>query len=120
MISLLALVSSASATVTPVPIIQKALHPNASFTISPSKWCTGSGYYYPDEQIDFTDRSTSGFYPIVSWYWDFGDGYSSSLQNPVHTYYTQGQKYTVTLKVTNQLGFTSTATKQIVTSYYIN
>lgn len=36
--------------------------------------------------------------PITSWQWDFGDGTSSNLQNPVHTYDTTGG-YEVTLTI---------------------
>ncbi len=49
------------------------------------------------EDIHFTDLSfTSGFGPVVSWAWDFGDGNTSNLQNPVHTYAAMGS-YTVSL-----------------------
>lgn len=30
-------------------------------------------------------------YPIVSYYWDFGDGTTSTVDSPTHTYYTEGQ-----------------------------
>ncbi len=45
----------------------------------------------------FTDGSTG---PVTSYLWDFGDGTTSTLQNPVHTYATQGS-YTVCLTTTN-------------------
>ena len=35
-----------------------------------------------------------------SYYWDFGDGIFSTLQNPTHTYYSVGN-YTITLQVFN-------------------
>lgn len=37
---------------------------------------------------------------INSWLWDFGDGYISTLKNPLHTYSDEGS-YTVSLKVDN-------------------
>ena len=40
---------------------------------------------------------------ITSWLWDFGDGQTSTLQNPSHVYATPGS-YTVTLTVTNSDG----------------
>ncbi|MFT5779880.1 MAG: PKD repeat protein, partial [Crocinitomicaceae bacterium] len=43
---------------------------------------------------DFTNLSTGG----VSWDWDFGDGNSSTAQDPSHTYAANGI-YTVTLTV---------------------
>ncbi len=47
-------------------------------------------------QVAFTDQSTLP----QTWAWDFGDGFTSNAQNPVHTYATYGTK-TVTLTVTN-------------------
>jgi PKD repeat protein len=47
--------------------------------------------------VGFTDNSTQ--YPDM-WQWNFGDGTSSTLQNPSHTYSTPGTK-TVTLIATN-------------------
>ncbi|NIM15079.1 MAG: PKD domain-containing protein, partial [Candidatus Aminicenantes bacterium] len=38
-----------------------------------------------------------------SWSWDFGDGGTSTEQNPTHTYIAMGN-YTVTLTATNQFG----------------
>ena len=54
-------------------------------------------------RVNFTDLSTSPQGSIVSWDWDFGDGATSSLQNPSHTYANTGF-YTVTLKVTSSTG----------------
>lgn len=48
------------------------------------------------QQVTFTDLSTGA----TSWLWNFGDGNTSTLQNPVHTYATLGS-YTVTLTVFN-------------------
>ena len=50
--------------------------------------------------FNFTDQSTfSGGGQVVQWEWDFGDGGSSNVQNPVHTYAAPGDYY-VCLKVT--------------------
>jgi len=51
----------------------------------------------PPLTITFTD--TSSGYP-ASYSWDFGDGGSSTSQNPVHTYASAGT-YSVSLTVTN-------------------
>ena len=63
----------------------------------------------------FTADKTMGFAPLsvqftdtsldlpVSWSWDFGDGGSSTLQNPSHTFISGGQ-FTVTLNAANALG----------------
>ena len=42
---------------------------------------------YKGTTVSFTDASTGS---AVSWSWDFGDGTTSSLQNPTHTYDTAG------------------------------
>ena len=71
--------------------IQKIVHirpPIADFTV-------------PVNCIDkltrsFTDRSRGA----TTWKWDFGDGQTSTTQNPVHTYAQPGN-YTVRLTVTN-------------------
>jgi PKD repeat protein len=36
----------------------------------------------------------------LSWLWDFGDGYTSELQNPLHKFTDEGD-YAVTLTVTD-------------------
>jgi PKD repeat protein len=48
--------------------------------------------------VYFTDMSTVD--NISSWYWDFGNGYMSTVQNPVFTYHEPGL-FTVTLTVTD-------------------
>ncbi len=58
---------------------------NFNFTAA----CSGSA-------VQFTDQSTNGI--ILSWLWDFGDGNSSSVQNPSHIYANAGN-YSVTLDV---------------------
>lgn len=48
----------------------------------------------------FTDLSTGN---PTTWFWDFGDGTSSTSQNPVHTYNDPGS-YDVYLRVENEAG----------------
>ncbi len=50
--------------------------------------------------INFTDQSTNN---PISWFWNFGDGGTSTEQNPSYTYNNVGT-YTVTLTVTNTYG----------------
>jgi gliding motility-associated-like protein len=56
--------------------------------------------------VTFTDSSTSTF-PIVAWSWVFGDGGTSTLQNPTHAYQQIGT-YGVSLTVTDALGCQAT------------
>ena len=60
--------------------------------------------------VSFTDNSVAGSGTITSWLWDFGDGNSSTVQNPVHTY-TAGGSFNVSLIITNSNGCTKTLTK---------
>ncbi|MFN8395263.1 MAG: PKD domain-containing protein [Bacteroidia bacterium] len=60
------------------------------------------------DSVHFTDLTVSTR-PITSWFWDFGDGNTDSVQNPVH-FYTAPGTYTVTLGVVNTLGCTDTIT----------
>ena len=66
-----------------IPIIS-----TAAFSALPRTLCPGD--------VQFGGPSESG----ISWFWDFGDGGSSSLQNPVYNYVTAGN-YNVTLTVSN-------------------
>jgi len=66
-------------------------------TISPDTGCyTG----FQDFAVAFADSSTGD---IQSWDWNFGDGGSSTVQNPVHVYDSPGT-YSVTLEVTSSCG----------------
>ena len=55
-------------------------------------------------RVDFVDRSTGT--GLDSWSWDFGDGATSTLQNPSHTY-AVADSYTVVLEVDGDSGFAS-------------
>ncbi|TAL07416.1 MAG: DNRLRE domain-containing protein [Chloroflexota bacterium] len=67
--------------------------PVASFTASVTTQTAGL-------PISFTDTSTN---TPTSWLWDFGDGTTSTLRNPSHTWTTAGP-YTVSLTATNAVG----------------
>jgi len=77
----------------PVPV-----PPVASFTASPAGGVTPL-------TVQFADRSTG---VITSWAWTFGDGQTSTAQNPSHVYATAGS-YSPSLRVTGPDG-TSSAT----------
>jgi len=60
----------------------------------------------------FTDQSTVGTPGVINtWQWDFGDGGSSTVASPTHTYAADGS-YTVTLEVTTADGCMHISTQQ--------
>jgi YD repeat-containing protein len=59
--------------------------------------------------VTFTDQSTVLDGVIRSWTWNFGDGYTSTLQNPIHQY-SRGSTYDVQLTVHTDT-YTKTVTK---------
>jgi len=90
-----------------VTIIPKPVA-NFSFT---SPTCFG-------QSVQFTDLS---FVPlpyndvVVAWHWDFGDGDTSNLQNPSHTYAVfNATGYNVTLTVTTNRGCSQTKTINVL------
>ncbi len=65
--------------------------------------------------VQFTDQSQG---QITSWLWDFGDGTSSNLQNPVHVYNPQiDPKFTVSLTVTGLKGSDAVTKVDYITVY---
>lgn len=62
--------------------------------------------------VAFTDESYDPDGSITSLKWDFGDGSTSTTQNPSHTYAASGD-YDVTLTVTDNENATSSVTKTV-------
>lgn len=60
--------------------------------------------------VQFNDTSMG---TPTAWLWDFGDGNSSTLQNPTHLY-TQAGSYAVKLTVTNNIGSNTSQTPLLV------
>jgi PKD repeat protein len=130
--------SSPAAIVTPYPTISPKVYPTAVPTTasvtpgttytpvfpkvyptsSPITLPTGSPLTYTSSFIPvanfnhmikgisviFTDTSVGP----TAWLWDFGDGTSSTASNPIHTY-TEPGTFTVSLKVTNSAGSSTTS-----------
>ncbi len=63
--------------------------------IAPTAAFTSDEPVCPSDSVHFTDATTGN---VSTWDWDFGDGVTSTLQNPVHLYPASGN-YTVTLIV---------------------
>ncbi|MBL7749699.1 MAG: PKD domain-containing protein, partial [Chitinophagaceae bacterium] len=80
--------------------------PSANFTGSPVSGCSPL-------IVVFQDQSTGS---PTSWNWDFGNGNTSTLQNPTASYFTPGT-YTVTLTATNINGSNTLTRTQYVTVY---
>ena len=68
---------------------------SAEFSASTTTGCGGAS-------VDFLDESTSNG-NITSWLWDFGNGQTSTQQNPSIDYLTTGS-FTVCLTVNDDLG----------------
>lgn len=93
-ITLIATNLDGSGTSAPVWINVSLNSPTADFLGFPRYDC------YP-LNVSFTDLSMG--YLITSWFWDFGDGTNSTLQNPYHIY-SSSNLFDVSLNVTNSSG----------------
>jgi hypothetical protein len=90
--------------------------PEAGLSWTPSEPHAG-------QEVQFIDTSSGD---PTSWSWDFGDGGSSELQNPVHTYAEAGV-FDVTLEVANDAGVDSVSetitvsagTTECIWSYWV-
>ncbi|RAX17083.1 PKD domain-containing protein, partial [Pseudarthrobacter sp. AG30] len=89
----------ASATIT---VTAAGVAPVASFTASPTSGTAPLN-------VAFTDTSTG---TPTSWAWDFGDGGTSTVQNPTHSYAAAGT-YVAKLTATNGTGPSAPASATI-------
>ncbi|MEP6625809.1 MAG: PKD domain-containing protein, partial [Acidimicrobiia bacterium] len=85
-------------------VLDLSVQPTAGFSAAP----TSGSFPLP---VQFTDSSQGG---PTSWAWDFGDGTTSTLTNPQHTYTAAGT-YTVSQKVTNTKGTDTNTMTDLVT-----
>ena len=88
-------------------VIVNDLNPAAAFSYSPASPVV-------EETVSFTDDSAS-YDGITSWLWDFGDGNTSTQQNPAPPYQSAGI-YTVSLTVTEADADSDTTSQGITVS----
>jgi len=91
-------------------IVQRKNAPVADFTHIPSSPIAGT-------TVQFGDNSESGSAPIQQWFWEFGEGSTSRLQNPAH-FYADGGNYSVSLTVVSPHG--SNTVRKVVTIRTVN
>jgi len=77
-----------------IAVTAAVVAPVANFTATPTSGAAPL-------TVQFTDASTN---TPTSWAWTFGDGVTSTTQNPSHEYTAAGT-YTVTLTATNSAGY---------------
>lgn len=82
-------------------------------TGAPTADANGPYSGYEDEQIKFDGSHSTDDGVIVSYEWDFGDGFNGSGIQPVHIYNRDGI-YNVTLTVTDDDGLTDTDKTTVV------
>ncbi len=96
-------------------VASTSLPMTADFSICtgvPTLICQAGYYFVPDSanssasSSSFSFFDTSSGYP-TTWMWNFGDGSSSNIQNPVHSYQTAGY-YSVCLTIATANGCSST------------
>lgn len=84
----------------------KAQAPSPNFTADPVAGCSPL-------VVRFTDQSSGS---PTSWFWDFGNGATSTLKDPSTTYFVPGT-YTATLTATNADGSKTLTRLQYITVY---
>ena len=82
---------------------QLPIAPEAKFEANKDTTCTG--------MVEFKDNST---YSPDEWLWEFGDGETSNLKNPIHQY-TQNGTYSVSLTVSNEFGSNTVEKENLIT-----
>jgi PKD repeat protein len=102
----------------------EATNADGSNTVTKTGYITVSAIAPPT--ASFTGKPTSGKAPLAvtfnetssgtptAWSWNFGDGSTATLRNPIHTYTAAG-KYTVVLTATNAGGSNMSTRKDYIT-----
>ena len=78
--------------------------PVAAFTSNVTQGCT-------PVEVQFSDQSTAN---PTNWFWDFGDGTTSTLKNPIKAFTVAGS-FTIRLTVSNALGSNSLSKPGLIT-----
>ncbi|UCF10155.1 MAG: PKD domain-containing protein, partial [Candidatus Bipolaricaulota bacterium] len=86
--------------------------PVADFSFTPTDPTTATAITFSDESLDFDGT-------IEAWRWVFGDGATSSVQTPSHTYDDAGT-YEVTLTVTDNEGAIDDMTREVIVGESVN
>lgn len=107
-VSLTATNSAGSDVVTVPACVQTVVTPIANFTYA------GATSGVTPLTVAFADTSVNS---PTSWLWNFGDGTTSSLQSPSHTYSANGT-FTVTLTVTNAAGSSVKTISNLVSTQF--
>lgn len=85
--------------------------PDADFDFDKPSICVG-------ENVSLTDQSNPATGTIAEWHWTFGDGSTSVIQNPNHTYNVAGAPQ-VKLYIVNSYGcYSDTASKPFIVYAY--
>jgi len=88
-------ISPAGCTSNFVPVTAFVQSPQSMHILSSSQ-----EVWLPDATVEFR---VAGMWPLSSWQWQLGDGTSSSLPAPIHTY-RQAGVYTIRAEVVSSLG----------------
>jgi len=83
--------------------------PADSVIVSP---LPSAGYVYAIDSLGILQFTAKTSTDVVAWHWDFGDGETSTDENPRHRFVATGT-YNVTLTVTSNGGCINTITKTI-------
>ena len=81
---------------------------NSVLITSPVAAFKADSFYCPLAPLQFVDTSTGSGLTYV---WDFGDGGTSTLQNPTHSYALGNNSYTIKLRITDLVGCQDSAAK---------
>jgi gliding motility-associated-like protein len=82
--------------------------PTELFVTNPIVGFRADTFYCPNAALPFVDTSSGAG---LSYFWDFGDGATSTSQHPSHSYPLGDAKYTVKLKIRDVSGCEDSVTK---------